>query len=185
MITISELLYGADEDFLVNLYLAILGRWPDDAGFAHHRKIIEGRAERRLEVVEAFLESEEGRQRRSSVIRDLSAVTAEQALAAQLRLRTEYLRTAIEGAREPAAAPGPGSSVLGEIAALGAAIAALGVELRERIAAVEALAAGQVSAAPNLSPAVSVDYVNDLIQAAQAQTNQRLRMIEKRLAEQQ
>lgn len=183
MISIGELLYGTDEDFLVNLYLAVLGRWPDDAGFAHHRKIIEGNPATRLGVLESFLESEEGRQLRRVVVRDTNPVSAEQALASQLRLRTEFLRATILEARKVANSPKENSAVLGEIGALGAALAGLGLELRERIAAVEAMLAGQVSPTPNLSPAVSVDYVNDLIEAGQAQTNQRLRAIEKRLAE--
>jgi hypothetical protein len=49
------------------------------------------------------------------------------------------------------------------------------------MAAMEAVLAGHVPLAPNLSPAVSLDYVNDLVEAAQAQLNQRLRQIERRL----
>jgi hypothetical protein len=181
MISVGELLHGADEDFLVNLYLATLGRWPDDAGLAHHHSIIAGRPEMRPELIRLFQESEEGRQRGLQVAPDPGPVPVEQALAAQLRLRTTMLRQAIDALREAPALNGLGPAVAGEIAALGAGLASLGVELRERVAAVESLVAGRVPPAPNLSPAVSLDVVNDLVEAAQASIHLRLRQIERRL----
>lgn len=177
MISLGELLHGTDEDFLVNLYLAVLGRWPDEMGLAHHRGIIAGQPERRAGLVRAFLDSEEGRQQGRSVTPDAGPVPAEQALAAQLRLRTEALRAAIAAQARAAAEP-PLTSLGGEILALGAALASLRTELTERIAGIEALLAGQVPPAPALSPAVSLDYVNDLVEAAQAQTLRRLRALE-------
>lgn len=188
MISLGELLHGPDEDFLVNLYLATLGRWPDEAGLAHHRPIIAGHPERRAELVQMFLDSEEGRQRGLRLAADAgpadaSPVPVEQALAAQLRLRTQVLRQAIEDLREAPALNGLGPAAAGEIAALGASLASLGAELRERMAAMEALIAGRVPPAPNLSPAVSLDLVNDLVEASQAQLTLRLRQLERRLLE--
>lgn len=183
MISVGELLYGSDEDFLVNLYLATLGRWPDDAGLAHHRAIILGRPERRAELIQLFRESEEGRQHGLAIEPEHGPVAVEQALSAQLRLRTLALRQAIEELRGAPALNGLGPAVAGEIAALGASMASLGTELRERMAAMEALLAGRVPPAPNLSPAVSLDVVNDLVEAAQAQVNLRLRQLERRLLE--
>jgi hypothetical protein len=183
MISAGELLHGADEDFLVNLYLATLGRWPDDAGLAHHRAIIAGQPERRLELIHSFLQSEEGRERGLSVAPDPGPVPVEQALAAQLRLRTHALRQAIEALRGAPALNGLGPAVAGEIAALGASLASLGVELRERMAAMEAVLAGRIPSAPNLSPAISLDLVNDLVEAAQAQVLLRLHQVERRLLE--
>lgn len=183
MISIGELLHGTDEDFLVNLYLATLGRWPDEAGFAHHRAIIAGQPWRRAELIQIFRESEEGRNCGLMIGTDPGPVPAEQALAAQLRLRTLALRNAIEELRAAPALNGLGPAAAGEIAALGASLAGLGVELRERLAAMEALLAGRVPPAPNLSPAVSLDLVNDLVEAAQAQINLRLRQLERRLLE--
>jgi hypothetical protein len=183
MISIGELLHGTDEDFLTNLYLATLGRWPDDAGFAHHLAIIAGAPERRVELVHLFVDSEEGRRHGRAIQPDPGPVPAEQALTAQLRLRTHVLRSAIEELREAPALNGLGPAVAGEIATLGASLASLSVELRERMAAMEAVLAGRVPAAPNLSPAVSLDYVNDLVEAAQAQMQHRIRQLERRLLE--
>lgn len=183
MISVGELLHGPDEDFLVNLYLATLGRWPDDAGFAHHRAMIAGQPERRADLIRIFRESEEGRQRCLVIEPDPGPVPVEQALTAQLRLRTLALRQAIQELREAPALNGLGPAVAGEIAMLGAGLASLGTELRERMAAMESLVAGRVPTAPNLSPAVSLDVVNDLVEAAQAQVNLRLRQLERRLLE--
>lgn len=181
MITTSELLYGTDEDFLTNLYIAAMGRWPDEAGFAHHLPMIAGRPEKRAEVMRGFLASEEARQKERAISPDTSPVTPEQALTAQLRLRTDVLQAEMASLRDTPASLSAGSAVAGEVAALGSALASLGHELRERMAALEAALAGRVPGAPNLSPAVSLDYVNDLIEASQAQLGHRLRAIEKRL----
>ncbi len=180
MISVAELLHGTDEDFVTNAYLAALGRWPDEGGFAHHLASIAGQPGRRAEMLRVMHESEEGRMKRRVITPDAGPVPLEQALAAQLCLRTEVLRAEIAELRaSPAAALSP--ALEGEVVALRAALGSLGTELRERIAALEAALAGRVPAAPNLSPAVSLDYVNDVIEAAQAQLNQRLRAIEKRL----
>lgn len=181
MISFGELLHGTDEDFLVNLYLATLARWPDEAGLLHHSAIIAGAPERRVDLIRLFVDSEEGRRSGSVIDPDPGPVPAEQALAAQLRLRTRVLRSAIEALREAPAMTGLGPAVAGEIAALGANMASLGAELRERMAAMEAVLAGRVPTAPNLSPAVSLDYVNDLVETALVQLNLRLRQMERRL----
>lgn len=182
MISLAELLPGTDEDFVTNAYLAALGRWPDEGGFAHHLAAIAGQPERRLAMLRVMQESEEGRMKRRAIAPDAAPVPMEQALAAQLRLRTEALRAEIAELRAvPASALSP--ALEGEVVALRAALDTLGFELRERLAALEAALAGRVPMAPNLSPAVSLDCVNDMIEAAQAQVNQRLRAIEKRLIE--
>ena len=183
MMTLGELLHGTDEDFLVNLYLAVLGRWPDERGLAHHRGIIAGQPDRRAELVRSFLESEEGRQQRRVIVPDPGPVSAEQALAAHMRLRTDVLQSAMAELRQAPATVAPVSSLAGEILALGTALSSLRTELTERLAGMEALLAARVPPAPSLSPAVSLDYVNDLVEAAQAQTLQRLRALELRAIE--
>ena len=95
MISIGELLHGTDEDFQTNLYLAALGRWPDEAGFMHHRAVIAGAPEQRVEMIHLFVGSEEGRRHGGIIHPDPGPVSAEQALTAQLRLRTQMLRSAI------------------------------------------------------------------------------------------
>lgn len=183
MITLGELLHGTDEDFVVNLYLAALGRWPDEAGYAHHLGLIAGQPEARAGMVQAFLASEEARQRPPGIqLETPGPVPAEQALAAHLRLRTELLRAAIAAPREAAEA-GHTSALAGEIMALGAALEGLRTELTERIAALEARLAGAVPPAPALSPAISLDYVNALVEGAQAPLHQRLRALEARALE--
>jgi len=181
MNTLGELLHGSDEDFLTNLYLAVLGRWPDEGGFAQHLQALVADPGRRAKTFREFVESEEGRSRPGAVDPDPGPVSAERALAAQLGLRTQALRREVIQLREAQATASAGAAVLGEVGALSAALASLGTELRERMAALEAALAGRVSSAPNLSPAISLDYVNDQIEAAQMALNQRLRVIEKRL----
>ncbi len=183
MIRLGELLYGTDEDFVVNLYLAALGRWPDEAGYVHHLSLIADKPEGRAGLVRGFLNSEEARQRPPGIRLDAAEpVPPEQALAAQLRLRTEILRAATSAPRE-AAGTGQPSALAGEIMALGAALEALRTEVTERIAALEAAMAGAVPPAPALSPAVSLDYVNELVEGAQAPLQRRIRALEARLIE--
>jgi hypothetical protein len=182
MITLGELLHGTDEDFVVNLYLATLGRWPDEMGFTHHLGLIAGNPEARAGLVQALLNSEEARQRRPAILPDPEPVPPGQALAAQLRLRTEALHAALTERRLPSAEAQP-SALAGEIMALGAALDGLRTELNERIAALEATLAGRVPPAPALSTAVSLDYVNDLVEAAQAPLLRRIRTLEQRLIE--
>lgn len=183
MITLGELLHGTDEDFVVNLYLATLGRWPDEAGFTHHLGLIADDPAARAGLVRAVLNSEEARQRRPTILPDHEPVTTEQALTAQLRLRTHVLQAAVNELRNPPPATQP-SALTGEIIALGAALDALRTELTERITALEAALAGRVPLAPALSPAISLDYVNDLVEAAQAPLLRRIRTLEQRLMEQ-
>jgi hypothetical protein len=183
MITLGELLHGTDEDFVVNLYLAALGRWPDEPGYVHHLDLIAGKPEGRAGLVQGFLASEEARQRPPGIRLDAAGpVPPEQALAAQLRLRTEVLRAAIAAPRE-AAGTGQPSALAGEIMALGAALEGLRTELTERIAALEARLAGTVPPAPALSAAISLDHVEALVEGAQAPLRQRLRVLEARLLE--
>lgn len=183
MITLGELLHGSDADFVVNAYLAVLGRWPDEGGFEHHLAFVAGQPDRRPEALQRFLGSEESKLKALPISHDATPVPPEQALAMQLRLRTDTLRTEIATLREEATAGPVSPALAGEVAALGADLAALRTEMRERLAALEALIAGQIPAAPSLSASLSVDYVNDLVEAAQAQLGHRLRAIEKKLLE--
>lgn len=183
MITAGELLHGSDADFVVNAYLAALGRWPDEAGFEHHLALIAGQPGRRLEALRRIHGSEEGRLKALPLSLDPTPVPHERALSAQLRLRTDALRAEMAALREAAATGSVAPALASEVSALGADLAALRSEMRERLAALEGLIAGRIPPAPTLSPAISVDYVNDLVEAAQAQLGHRLRAIEKKLLE--
>lgn len=170
----GELLHGTDEDVVVNLYLGVLGRWPDEAGFAHHLEFIAGRPERRVEALARIRTSEEARLRDRPLDPDTAPVPPEQALAAQMRLRAEWFRH--ELAQRPAAAPD--QAAMEEVVALRQDLAALRREMEARFAALEAALAGELPAAPTLSPAMSVGYVNDLLETLRAELLQRLRALE-------
>jgi len=174
MISIGELLPGTDEDFVINIYLAVLGRWPDEGGFENHLRAIAGRPELRLDVLRSMAGSEEGLQKARPLNPDERPASLECALAAQLRLRAE-----IPQFRD--LTPSAATALAGEVQALGLEVTALGQELRERLAALEATLAGKLPVAPGLSPSVSIEFVSGLIEAAQAPLQHRLRALEKRV----
>lgn len=179
MIRAGELLWGSDEDVVLNLYLGVLGRWPDEPGFAHHLAFIAGRPERRAEALALMRASEEAKLRGRPMDPDATPVPPEQALAAQLRLRTEWFMRALEERPAQAAA---GASFT-EMEALRAEVAALRAEATARLDALEAALAGGLPSAPGLSTALSVGYVNDLVETLRAELLQRLRALEVRQLE--
>lgn len=177
----AELLHGTDEDVVVNLYLGVLGRWPDEPGFAHHLDFIAGRSERRAEALARIAASEEAQLRGRKLDPSLAPVPPEQALATQMRLRAEWFRQ--ELARRDAPPAGPDQATLEEVVALRQDLATLRHEMEARFAAIEALLAGELPAAPSLSPALSVGYVNDLLETLRGELLHRLRALEIRQME--
>jgi hypothetical protein len=177
MITLEELLWGTDEDVVINAYLILLGRWPDEAGLAHHLATIRNQPERRRAMIEAIAGSEEGRLA-GRVFPPPGAATAERALAAQLRLRTAFLIGEIARARD-AARPALPPEWAEEQARLGAELDMLKHELRARLAALEASRAEALPTAPAV-PEGMADYLLDLIAAAEARMLERLRLLERR-----
>lgn len=180
MITAGEMLHGSDEDVVVNLYLSVLGRWPDEAGYEHHLAFIAGRPERRREALERIRGSEEGRLRNRPMDPDPAPVLPERALAAQLRLRTAWFRDEIA---RLATAPAVDAPLLEEVTALRLEVAELRREAEERLARLEAALAGPLPEAPALSAALSVGYVNDLVELLRAELLARLRALEARQME--
>ena len=89
-LTAAHLLPGTDEDFVINAYLAILGRWPDEGGLAHHMDFIADRPERRTEMLRHMLSSEEAAAHGQPLPLEGGA-TAVEAELAQLRLRVAFL----------------------------------------------------------------------------------------------
>ncbi len=64
---INDLLYCSDEQFLMNCYQILLGRAPDEEGFAHHlSKLRLGRP--RSYVIRGIMRSREGRMRNMKVV---------------------------------------------------------------------------------------------------------------------
>src|SRR4051794_5310148 len=55
----ADLIGGEDHDFVVNLYLAVLGRWPDAARYSPSLGFVAGRPERRLEALREVAASDE------------------------------------------------------------------------------------------------------------------------------
>jgi hypothetical protein len=172
----ADLLHGSDHDFVVNLYLAVLDRWPDPGGYDHTRAMIaEGLAGRQRAII-TVIGSEEAAQRgrRLTVDDPLLPGPPERALAAQLSLRTEFLMARMGQPPSAADIPGMPEALVRE---LRAELAALRAEMRDRLAELAARAA-----APPLPPApLDEDRVHDLLALAEARLELRLRALEKRL----
>lgn len=185
-ITAADLLVGSDEDFVINLYLACLGRWPDPAGFEHMLAKLAAGAARAQAITDLAASPEALTRGRPVPVPDpLLPSEPVHALQRQLALRTEFLLGQAQVA-QPATAAGMPSPLLEEIsgemkalrretreAAPRAEMEALRRELREGLAA-----------APRATPAAGpdmADYVNDLLALAEARMELRIRALEKRL----
>lgn len=199
----GDLLLGEDHDFVVNAYLALLGRWPDDAGYHHFLDRVRNRPERRAEVLRALSDSEEAR-RRAPIVEippgPLLPTDPRQALGAMLALRTGYLHREIERLREAVELlAGPGGPELAGLGAelietrdaeLRAEIAAARREMRERLESLagqpplpgrtDAAATAEERAAAAVSALVA-EYVGEMVGLAETRFEARLRGIEARL----
>jgi hypothetical protein len=204
----GDLLLGEDHDFVVNAYLALLGRWPDDAGYHHYLDAVRNRPERRVEVLRALAGSEEARKAGTALEippGPLLPSDPRQALAAALELRTAHLHAEIERLKEAVELlGGPGGPELAGLgaelleardAALRSEIEAARREMRERVEALAALlpapsagagagAAMVATAEERAARAVAAlvaDYVGEMLAVAEARSEARLRAIEARL----
>ncbi len=205
---LGDLLLGEDHDFLVNAYIALLRRWPDDAGYHHYAEQIRNHPERRVEVLRALAASEEARRAGTAVEVPPGPVLPSDprhALAAALELRTAFLHAEIERLREAVELlGGPGGP---ELAGLGAELVEArdaelrseieGVrrEMRERLEGVlgllrdrgalpEGAAAPAATAEERAAEAVSrlvADYVGEMLAVAETRFEARLRAVEARL----
>ena len=201
-ITAADLLVGSDEDFVINLYLASLGRWPDPVGFAHMVKKVGGSDAARAQAITDLAVSPEAVSRGRPVLVQDPLLPGEpvEALRRQLALRTDFLlrRPDLPQAaesmpveafepllaearadmaalrREMLAEGGRRGEVEAALRDLRAELAALRRELRER--AVEAAPLTAPPAGPDVT-----DYVHDLLVVAEARMELRLRSLEKRL----
>jgi hypothetical protein len=189
-ITAADLLVGSDEDFVINLYLACLGRWPDPEGYEHLMAKLAGSAAARAQAITDLTASPEAltRGRQIPVQDPLLPAEPVHALQRQLALRTEYLLS-----RTQTAAPSVTSAPGGLVEEMSAELAALRRELREashtpraELAALrrelrEGLAAAAEPRTISLAGPDMADYVNDLLSLAEARMELRLRALEKRL----
>lgn len=211
----GDLLFGEDHDFVVNAYIALLGRWPDAAGYGHYLGAIRDRPERRAEVLQALAGSEEARRPGRAGPRvevpegPILPSDPRRALSVALDLRTGFLHAELERLREAVELlGGPGGPELAGLgselleareAELRSEIAAVRREMRERLEGVQALLREQgrlppdaplpaATAEERVAEALSrtlADYVGDLIAVSEARIEARLRGIEARLLAQQ
>ena len=169
----ADLLVGSDHDFVVNLYLAALGRWPDEEGYTHFRGMVAEGMPGRIRALHIIVGSPEAGKRGPRLPIDDPLLPSEPAvaLAAQLSLRTEYLRQQLPaGGAAPVTAPVTDALVR----ELRAEMAALRAELRERLAT-------PAPAAPVPPPVVVSDAAHDALALAEARLELRIRALEKRL----
>jgi len=201
----GDLLAGDDHDFVVNLYLALLRRWPDEAGYRHFMGAVSGRPERRLDALREMAASEEARRAGAAVeVGSGPVVPADprRALAVALDLRTAWLRDQVAELRDAVewlgGAGGPELSALSaelieaRDAALRSEIGALRREVLEAVGELRGLLARpggtggpppdppRPVAAEALTGRQVADYVGDLLAAAEARFEARLRALEAR-----
>jgi hypothetical protein len=201
----GDLLAGDDHDFVVNLYLALLRRWPDDGGYRTFLDMVAGRPERRIDALRRMAESEEARRDGAAAALEIPpgpVVPADprRALAVALDLRTSWLREQVAELREAVELLGGAGGP--ELASLSAELieardAALRSEigaLRREVAELRGLLEGRGAAAgppppdPAASPAAAADplparladYVGDLLAITEARFEARLRAAEAR-----
>lgn len=172
----ADLLVGSDHDFVINLYLAALGRWPDEEGYTHFRGMVADGMSGRMRALHIVAGSPEAGKRGPRLPIDDPLIPSEPAtaLAAQLSLRTEYLFRQMGAA--PATAPAvPAQDAL--VRELRAELAALRAELRERLAMIAAPAAPTAPEPPTSEAA----GLHDALLLAEARMELRIRALEKRL----
>jgi hypothetical protein len=188
----ADLIGGDDHDFVVNLYLAALGRWPDAAGYRRYLDFVAGQPERRLEALREVALSEEAA-RAGHPIRFAAGPAVPPApgrvLAISLALRTDWLRDEVARLQEAVGLLG-GTGFAGDLiesrdAALHFEVNALRREVTDRLDGLLGPVGGEAATARDAAvQAVSrlvASYAGDLVAAAEAKVEQRLRAMEARL----
>src|SRR3954471_4792516 len=150
----ADLIGGENHDFVVNLSLAVLGRWPDAAGYRYYRELVAGRPERRLEALREVAGSEEAK--RSGNPGRFGGGPAvppgpSRVLAVSLALRTEWLQQEVARLQEAVGLLG-GAGFAGDLiesrdAALHFEMNALRREVTERLDGLLGPAGGEAAAA--------------------------------------
>ncbi len=192
----TDLLHGDDHAFVVNLYLAVLRRWPDEAGYRHFLDQVANRPERRVDAVREMAGSEEARRAGALVTIGEAPLPGDpnRARDTMLEVRTEVLGSDIARLRDAVALlSGVGGA---EVAALQRELAeAQEAALRSEINAVRremraALANGTPAPAAPETPLAELalglarlidSLVSDRLGQLEARLEDRLRQIEARL----
>ena len=175
-ISASNLLIGTDEDFVINLYLAVLRRWPDPEGFAYFTARVAGDGEARRGVMLELAASPEAMQQthRLEVPDPLLPGDPMSALQAQLALRSEYLHR-LASAPPPPAPAAPLEAVAPLLREMRAELESLRREMRERVAEMAPAIPAPSPATPDLA-----DWVHDMLAMSEARMELRMRALEKR-----
>lgn len=98
----ADLLHGEDHEFVVNIYLAVLRRWPDAPGYRHFLAMVANRPERRVEALREIAGSEEARRAGDLVTIPADPLPGDpnHARDAMMDVRTEVLQQDIARLRE-------------------------------------------------------------------------------------
>jgi hypothetical protein len=185
----TELLHGSDHEFIVNIYLAALRRWPDDAGYRRFMGLIANRPERRMDALREVAGSEEAVRLGALVTVPELALPGDPSLArdAILDIRTEVLQNDIARLREAVALlSGVGGA---EVAGLQRELAeARDAELRGEINALRReLGAVQAGVEPVVEPGLEslalglARLIDGHVGTRLAALEERLRQVEARL----
>ncbi|MCB4823639.1 DUF4214 domain-containing protein [Roseicella aerolata] len=188
----ADLIGGEDHDFVVDLYLAVLRRWPDPAGYRRYLEQVAGRPERRLEALREVAGSEEAARAGTRVAFGAAPLLPPgptRALAISLAIRTEWLREEQERHRQALGELGAAlltpELIEARDAALHFEINALRREVTDRLDGLLGPATSDAGAAREAAiQAVSrlvAEHVADRVAAQQAQIEHRFRALEARL----
>ncbi len=177
-ITAADLIMGSDDDFVINLYLAVLGRWPDPEGLAHFTRQVTGRPEARRDAILELANSPEAMQHGLPLAVPDPLFPSEplQALQAQLALRSEYLNRLASAPPPPPPATAQIEAVAPLLREMRAELDAIRREFRERLAELPQASPPPPPATPDMA-----DYINDLLAVSEARMELRVRAMERGL----
>jgi hypothetical protein len=188
----ADLIGGEDHDFVVNLYLAVLGRWPDAAGYRRYLDFVAGRPERRLEALREVAASDEAVRHGARIGFGSGPAVPPgptRVLGVTLALRTDWLQAEVTRLQEAVGLLG-GAGFTADLiesreAGLHFELNALRREVTERLDGLLGPPGGEAAAARDAAvrsvSRLVVGYAGDLVAAAEAKMEQRLRAMEARL----
>ncbi|MFC7474402.1 DUF4214 domain-containing protein [Dankookia sp. GCM10030260] len=188
----ADLIGGEDHDFVVNLYLAVLGRWPDAAGYRRYLDAIAGRPERRLEALREVAGSDEAARHGARIGFGSGPAVPPgptRVLGITLALRTDWLQAEVARLQEAVGLLG-GAGFTADLiesrdAGLHFELNALRREVTDRLDGLLGPVGGDAAAARDAAvQAISrlvADHAAGLVAAAEAKLEHRLQTLEARL----